>query len=81
MGLNTKCPLHGNAHPDFLCPNRRKTSGNIIHNEFKKLVAEWDRGYALSKDEKKAVVNHLMECDDCEKMLLRKHVLVESIKK
>lgn len=20
MGLNTKCPIHGSAHPDFLCP-------------------------------------------------------------
>jgi len=21
MGLNTKCKVHGNAHPDFMCPD------------------------------------------------------------
>lgn len=25
MGLNTKCPIHGNAHPDFMCPNKKTT--------------------------------------------------------
>ena len=22
MGLNDKCPVHGNAHPDIFCPNK-----------------------------------------------------------
>lgn len=21
MGLNTKCPIHGGDHPDFMCPD------------------------------------------------------------
>ncbi|MBI4119819.1 MAG: hypothetical protein HY456_03175 [Parcubacteria group bacterium] len=25
MGLNTKCPVHGNEHPDFLCPLNKST--------------------------------------------------------
>ena len=28
MGLNTKCPVHGNLHPDFLCPDKH-TNGAI----------------------------------------------------
>ncbi|MDO8504518.1 MAG: hypothetical protein Q7S36_01565 [Candidatus Liptonbacteria bacterium] len=24
MGLNTKCPLHGNAHPNYLCPDKKR---------------------------------------------------------
>ena len=26
MGLNTKCPIHGNLHPDFLCPDKEKNT-------------------------------------------------------
>lgn len=54
---------------------------SFTHSKLKKLVVEWDRGYVLSKDEKRAVINHLMECESCEKILRRKHVLVEAIKR
>ncbi len=46
MGLNTPCPLHGNEHPDFLCPlsdeakekaNRKARLATDVYN---KLVAE-----------------------------------------
>lgn len=32
MGQNTKCPLHGNNHPDFLCPNKERlaTANRVI---------------------------------------------------
>lgn len=32
MGQNTKCPLHGNDHPDFLCPNKERlaTANRVV---------------------------------------------------
>lgn len=24
MGLNDKCPIHGNSHPDIFCPDKNK---------------------------------------------------------
>ena len=30
MGLNTKCPIHGNEHPDFLCPQKDSSSRKIF---------------------------------------------------
>jgi uncharacterized protein (DUF2384 family) len=29
MGLNTKCPFHGNEHPDFACPDL-ETSKKVL---------------------------------------------------
>lgn len=26
MGLNTKCPIHDNLHPDCLCPDKKALS-------------------------------------------------------
>lgn len=61
--------------------NMRNKKVSFTHSELKKLVAKWDKGYATTSYERKIVINHLMECKSCEKMLLRKHVVVEIIKR
>lgn len=56
MGLNTKCPIHGNEHPDFLCPSRKNityiTKDRVMVYEpypsgIKFYVPELDRWFEL----------------------------------
>lgn len=49
MGPDTKCPIHGNSHPDFLCPDKKADAEEGDPVASKKVVSKYTFGELKEK--------------------------------
>ena len=71
MGLNTKCPVHGDAHPDFLCPSRKEvnTTEGLVICDGCNVQGVWEhRCHGMYAEVRGERVGRPCQCPECSAM-------------